>query len=243
MKKIAVVLHGWPVPVNQSNKVCDILVVAGYKVVMPEYMKLSGDFSPNKVVEHIVKILEKNKPELVVGVSLGGLLVPYLAKKFPEAKLLIVASGYEFRPKMKWFEKAVKGIAKKGENRTVKILGKMPWWMWSKCYKVLQQVDRNDWKKIRKDVENFGKSIKLIKVQKQVQLAKFLEGCNNAALLRVLKNKTLVIAGQRDKLMPLDQSRMINILIEDCELVECDATHYRVLNEEVIEKIYNFIRL
>jgi esterase/lipase len=241
MNKIAVVLHGWPVPVNQSNKVYEILVGEGFEVIMPEYMKMNGDFSPNNVVKFIIKILGKRKPDLVVGVSLGGLLVPYVAKKYSEAKLLIVASGYEFRPKMKWFEKAIKGIAKKGETRTIKILGKMPWWMWSRSYKVLQQVDKNDWKSLRKDVENFGKSFKSIQIHKQVQLAKFLEGCNNAAMFRTLKNKTLVVSGKRDKLMPCEQSKMINVLVENCELLECDATHYRVLNEEAIEKIYNFI--
>lgn len=127
VKKTAVVIHGWPRPATLVENLGSFLEDRGYKVVIPDYLRKQKGFSLEGSLKIIKRELRGSQPDLIIGLSLGGIIAPHIAKYFPRARLVLVATGARFDPEVKWFRPGVKILISKSGKRIMEVIKNMSW--------------------------------------------------------------------------------------------------------------------
>lgn len=233
VKKTVVILHGWPQGMTQDHLLYRYFEKKGWKVVAPWLFGGQGKFGFREV-DKLVKI----KPDVIVGISLGGLLVPHLAVEYPEAKLVFVATSMG----IKSASQRMRNIIKLG-----RLVG--PW-----LYKIPQNYlvglyrKINSFKGVESQREDYEKDLREnlkcafgISLEKHIEIVDFVESINNIDLLKELKNQSLVIAGKGDVIMPLSAGEELSKLLINSRFLVAEGSHFNVLTECEIAEIERFL--
>lgn len=223
-------INGLASPIKKDYFLVNWLTKAGYEVVMVE--PLLGDTGEDL----------KRSPEAIFCWSMGGLIAPKIALKYPKARLVMMATGPRVSPK----ETLVKLLYRVVETDWgLKVLNaglKLPKKLLMDGYEQLNKVPDLSVRELYR--KQMADNIELFRnlSQKQINdLVKFLKTADTTNLLKQIKNKTLIFCGKKDKLMPLEDSLEINKLILGSELVVTEGGHYNVVSEKELPIIEKFL--
>ena len=94
MSKIALVLHGWPQTKLNQYFLVKFLEDKDYEVVIPNLYLIEESWDIGEISDEISDEIKGRCPDLIVGISMGGLILPHIAKRCPKSKLIFIASGH-----------------------------------------------------------------------------------------------------------------------------------------------------
>jgi pimeloyl-[acyl-carrier protein] methyl ester esterase len=226
--KRAVIINGVAAPVTSEHFLVNWLQNNGFKVQTIEPM-LGEDI--DKI--HI-------EPEVIIGWSLGGLLAPKLAEKYPKAKLILISTGPKLGPKDK-MAKTMFDVVKQGWGIKILYLGlRLPKkWLTISYKRINRMSDENGGVgKLLLENVDFFRGLSEERIRGVIQT---LKETDNRQLLPRLKNKTLIFGGEDDKLMPIDLAKEMNKLIKNSRLVVTKGGHFNVITEYNLEVIGSFL--
>lgn len=233
VKKLAVLLHGYPAEENQSTPIGLLLRKMDYELIIPRYMVSEEEFSVEWIKKEIKRLAKNKKPDVLVGISLGGLVLPYLVSDYPEAKLIFLATGTRFKPKLKFAEKAVKMAIYKPVERAVEVMTRIPdSWLKMVYDQVHKAKTKHEKELCDKDKAAIIKAVRTIKPHKHRELARFILNTNTTELLKSILNDSLILSGSDDVLMPPDVSMELAKGLKNSTFKEVKAEHFMVLNQE-----------
>ncbi len=227
--KTALLMHGFPSPPPDDCALFSCL--KEYDLVSPPMFPPSLRFTLENMEKYVLDKLAGRKPDVIFGISMGGILAPYIAKRFPRSRLVLIATAPTFKPAGRmsagfWLvrhgflfipyqvcrldEKDLKSVV----VRTSPLFGTKV----SKEYD--SEVDRNLC------------HIKKFSYRKLDELVRFISTADSSSCLRSLPNRSLILAGKRDVLMPVPQASKLKYLLKNSEIRFYDSEHFDILTEE-----------
>ncbi len=243
MQKIAVILHGWPQGDIGNHFLTKFLINKDYKVIAPNMFSLGSMFSSENISKYLIKELNGKYPNLIIGMSLGGLVIPHLAKKYKKAKLIFIASSARFETKFMPLRIALKLIQNKLFFNYVSFLINLPDSIFTKIYTFFNPFkgDEKERETYNDDTLRNIKAIKNISMEKEQELLNFILIQNNKSVLKTLTNKSLIINGKEDMLMTSDGGTELYGLLRNSKLVVNNGSHFNVLEKLDLSTIEDFI--
>ena len=231
MKKTVVMINGLSAPIKDNYFLLKWLENLGYVVTRVEPMMLD---SLNKI---------DFEPNVIFGWSMGGLLAPDLALKLPKAKLILVGTGVKINPSEKTASALFEMI---GKEWGLKLLGvglNLPNKVLLNGYEQLNKIPEPKYEEAyRRQMEENIELFKKLPEDQLQNLIEFLREVDNENKLKLIKNKTLIFCGKRDKLMPVEEAQKIANLIKNSTLVLTNGGHYNVIGEEELPIIEKFLK-
>lgn len=113
MDKTALIIHGYPQPIAKGHLLYDFFEQNNWEVIAPYLFTDKFIFTPENIQKYLEDELKDRKPDVIVGVSLGGLIAPLIAQNYPDSKLILIATGSYFKPKSKIIGFFYKAMANK----------------------------------------------------------------------------------------------------------------------------------
>ena len=240
--KTVVIFHGFPKLLTKNKStVFNYFLSNNYRVIMPNLLSTKLKFNINEILKYILFELNGKEPDVIVGISLGGLLAPNLATIFPESKLILIGTGHRFKTKIPLYNRLVHIEARDERLLLVKLLRLTPRWLFRFVYNYLNKSDdlSNRTNYIRADEvydDAFRLSSKKIK-----EILEFISKINNIELLQRLSNKTIIFAGKNDSIMPVQLSDKINSLMKNSTLIILNKIHYDICAQVDYHQLNEFI--
>ncbi|HLE48930.1 MAG TPA: alpha/beta fold hydrolase [Patescibacteria group bacterium] len=243
MAKTALILHGWPQTELNQHFLIKFLKKEGYDVLTPSLYFNLKDLNIKNSTNVIINGLEGKKPDLIIGISMGGLILPRVAVKYPNAKLIFIASGVHFKPnlllanlgimvfRVKLFRKVLIRI---GDNIPIEILEKL--------YRIFNPYTGD------KDREIYEEDLKLNLIEmkkhpfeKHLALLDLIENIDNREILPNIKNRSLIFNGKNDLLMPRKGGEHLRELLENSKFIVNEGGHFCVFNKKDLSTIKEFL--
>lgn len=232
------ILHGWRSSSNSWISVQKILAIKGFKIIIPDFPGFGNSETPKNpwsvddYIEWLKDFIEETKintPVFLLGHSFGGRVAIKFSVKYPEtikSQILLASAGIkpELNSKQRIFSRMAKVgnfIFSKKPLRSFKNQGE------NIFYYVIRQTD---YLKVNKTMRETMKKI----------LAEDLSG-----FLIKIKQKTLIIWGKKDKLVPVMYAYMMKEKILNSKLIILpDSGHSPHLDntEKLAEIITDFLR-
>lgn len=234
-------LHGWPQAIGEDHSLVKLLKKRNYVVFTPFLLEMKPELNIKNTLSRIEDELAGKKPDLIIGMSMSGFLIPYIAKKYPEAGVVLIATAARFRSKSKFFGGLVFLIGSGfwGEGIVYMLLRTAPtfmrWW-----YKQLTSNGKSG-KYLQSDIDKSVKELALINPRKHYEAARMIWWMDNREIWQSLANRTLVLSGHEDIIMPEEAGRELAGLIKNCSFMVTHASHYNVLNRETYPVIDKFL--
>jgi len=243
--KTVLLIHGCPEPIRQNSPLYKYFADRGYNVVAPylftEDLRLTGEDLKEFLEEKIGKEISS---DVIVGVSVGGLIASQLAVHYHDAKLVMVASGPYVKTKVKILNKLLLA----GKPIFLSLLFKAgsfaPTWFYSLIYKTLNcpKLTEKENLKLKSHIREIRSSFKSISVGSGKEVLRYIVRTDNSQLLRSLKNKTIIFSSESDIMMPIFLSAELNELIKNSKLiVNKNRLHYDVFNEDNFKDLDDFL--
>jgi pimeloyl-ACP methyl ester carboxylesterase len=240
--KTALVIHGWPTPVTPDHKLYKFLKDQGFQVIAPYLFRKKKSFSPEDTVRMINKKLGRIKPDVIIGESMGGLIVPYVVKKYPRARLVFVATGPYMDPGSKQLRYAIRLLAGEYGEMLAAWYQRLPPQILSYFYnwdfpagggKVAESYSFE----IQRNLKN------LLEMKPKVisDVARWILVADSTRELRRIQNETLIISSVDDMAMPISLGRKLNKLLVNSKLIQTHGGHSHVLNKNTFRAMSYFI--
>lgn len=242
-KKTALVLHGWP-----QHKIPNYFLVRhlenkGYSVLVPDLFDQKTDFQITNLKNVVKDCLNSLKPDVIIGISLGGVVLPYIATDFGNSKLIFISTGTKFRPKPKLFNIFIR----LSKHRSLQILSgwilKLPVSFISLLYRTADPFigPEESRKKYLEDMTTNIRFIKGIPVSKELQIVNFAIKTENSEILKSIDNQSLIFAGEHDLLMPKEEGERLHKLLKNSYLVVNDGEHFDVITDKDLSTVDKFL--
>lgn len=243
MGKCVLILHGFPQPINKSHVGYKYFQERDYDIVKPDLFDEKFDYANGGFVKSIKKELGYRKPDVIAAYSFGGLLAPYIAKEYPNAKLVLIATGPYLNIKPGLFRSVFYLARNKLILRLLNLYKYLPKNIQTFLYQKIMPYrgKKSDYQVYREDMNDNIKSLVKIPFSKQVDMLNFLNKTDNSDLLKKLTNKTLIFGGTSDILMPKELSEKLHKLIKDSILKVNKGEHFDVFTVSVYEDLDNFL--
>lgn len=239
--KTALVIHGFPQRFEEDHILFRCLNSRGYTIVAPYLLTGQVELDKEAILGHLLSELGENEPDLIVGISMGGLLAPYITEKFPETKMLLIASGCKFAPKAK----VLRSILSKKYLLGVcwRLLKFIPYCVKRFVYKRINPFSPTSVKKTDydKDLEINLKYIDAITSSVMQGLSKLILEIDNTSVLSRITNSCLILSGKEDVLMPLQEAELVHQYVSGSRLVVVQAGHFDVITQGSMQYIDQFI--
>lgn len=243
MEKIALILHGWP-----QNRVGNYFLVnffkdKGYRVLTPDLFDSEFIFSPEEIFKRIKKDFDGGTLDVIVGISLGGLITPHIARKSPNSKLIFIASGPYLKAKPFFFNFVLKLLKYKFFIYIGKLILKLPDRFLAIFYKMGSPFSgsEEERKAYEEDMYTNIKFIKNIPIDEEIKIMKFATTTDNTELLKTLGNRTLIFNGEKDLMMPAERGEMVHKLLRNSKLIINDGEHFDVFTSNDLPEIDTFL--
>lgn len=243
MKKYALIVHGWPQTVTKSHPLIPILKQKGYEIIAPNMFELKKiDF--DTTISLLKKSIKSKNVKVMVGISMGGLLLPHLLQDKSDCKGVFIASSIKFYPDMnltRWLIKYKLINYIPDPSLFFKIIPKS---ILNLIWSVISPFKGNSVEKKEYETDrdtNFSVMAKLSKNKCQ-QIFDLVVSIDNSQLIKKLKNPILFVSGRNDSLMPYQHIADIQSELKNSRLFLTNNTgHFGVLNRESLQKISEFI--
>lgn len=208
---------------------------------MPDLLSEEYVFSADEVIKNVRYALKGERPDVVVGISMGGLLAPHLAKQFSESKLILIGTGPYFKTKIPIYNFLAHLEAHDEKLLLIRLLRLTPRWLFRFVYKFFNRsntLTNLDYQS-RAD-ENYN-GVFRVPTNKIKEVLKFVTETNNSKLLQQISNKTIIFAGGSDSMMPAQLSGEMNSLIKNSKLIISNRLHYDVFTKADYHYLNEFL--
>ncbi|MBN1169113.1 hypothetical protein JXA63_04450 [Candidatus Woesebacteria bacterium] len=242
--KNALVLHGWPQYDISDHFLCNYLRKSGYKVFPPNLFSEDFLLTVENILEEVETQMVKEKPDLIIGISMGGLIVPYFAEKYPVSKLVFISSGPKLEARSKGFNLMISVANLLLRVKMFSFLIKLPDFIFKFFYKLSNPFNGNEDDRglYEEDAEENISYIKSISLSKEREILNFVLGIDNTDLLVNLENETLIFSGEKDLLMTKGNGVKLHKLLRNSELVVNSGGHFNSFTEKDLLKFDRFIK-
>jgi pimeloyl-ACP methyl ester carboxylesterase len=246
IKKTALILHGWPQPVEQGSLNYQYLTYfqnKGYDVVAPKLFTKDFVLKEPDAKNYVEKLLNGKKPDVIVGISLGGLLAPVIAKDYPDAKLIFIATD----PKMQPEAPGIKIIFDLAKNinflRMLNLLRFMPSRVLFSFYEFINPFSGSETGReiYVKDMKLNFKYMLAIPVDEEEEIINFVSNSDNTELLKTMKNKALIFSGKNDLMMPANPKNNLHSLLINSQEIISDGGHFNVIADKNFQDFDKFL--
>ncbi len=242
--KTVVLIHGFPEPIYEDTPLFSYFTERGYSVIAPYLFSSEFKLSQRDVEKYIERKLHGRKPDVIVGVSMGGLLAPALARDFPSAKLILIGTGPFVKPSVGSLNFLLKIGKSHFFDAVYKIIESTPTPVYSFLYRLFNHPKMTLAQKAELEqhiLENWS-CVKNVSETEDREVVEFLTSVDNTTLLHSLQNKCLIFAADGDSLMPLVLARRLNLLIKNSRLVVTKGTiHYTVFSKNNYKDLDEFL--
>jgi pimeloyl-ACP methyl ester carboxylesterase len=244
MTKVALVLHGWPESRTEDSFYYKYFKDRGYDVLAPNLFDGSFTFDIHNVGSRIKKQLRSRKIDVIVGISMGGLILPYIAKDHPGAKLIFIASGAHLKSKSGFFNLAFTLLRKQYILKSIAWILLLPDSVLKFFYQLANPFTGSgrDLLAYEKDMLHNIKTIKGIPVEKETEIINFVSKVDNTDLLRGIKNASLIYNGRKDLLMPAERGEELHQLLKNSQLIINGGEHFDVFTEKNLKDWDGFLK-
>jgi pimeloyl-ACP methyl ester carboxylesterase len=241
--KTILVLHGWPQYRLEGYFLSGHLRAKGFRVIYPDLFDQRFEFTLPNLMHKIREMLDGEKPEAIVGISLGGLVAPYIASQFPDAKLIFVASAANMRSKSKVFNMIFSFAQNPIFMSLPKYILNLPNSQFEKIYKLVNPFkgDESGREEYERDTKANVEFIKSISVKKEMEIVNLVKSVDNRLLLKGMKNKTLIFSGEGDLMMPKEKGEELHRLLVNSELIVNKGEHFNVFGPKDLETVESFL--
>ncbi len=239
--KTCLIIHGFPQELHEDHPVYLFFKQKGYRIFAPKLFSGKSDFNLPNTLEIINKSI-KTKPDIILGFSLGGILLPYVAEKYPDARLIFIATASRLNPR-----RGIRHIANLMRTPLIyPLLGAMkimPYSVYFSLYNLFVPCGKDDDKTwYMKDKRYNYEAMRAFKARKVMQIIDFLCRTDNTALLKKLKNKSLIVSGTNDLMMPLEEGKKLKGLLKNSTLITLDRSHFGLIDTESLSNINGWIK-
>ncbi len=242
--KIAVLIHGFPEPIYPETPLYSYFARKGYTVIAPYLFNPRFKLSQKEVNRYVESELSGKKPDVVVGVSMGGLLAPALAKEYPKAELILIGTGPYIKPQSTTMNLFVKVAKSSFFDKLHKLIELTPSPVYTFLYKVFNHppLSESEKEELAEHILKNWQCIKSVPESEDREVVDFLTTIDNSTLLHSLKNKTLIFAADGDSVMPLTLARKLNSLVKKSKLIINKGTiHYTVFGKDNYKDLDDFL--
>lgn len=245
-QKTVLILHGWPQPIEErsSNKIfLEYFKQYNYNIVAPKLFTNEFNLTVDDSKIYIKDKLNGVKPDVIVGIAFGGLVVPIIAQEYPQAKLVFIAST----PKMKPESKSLKIIVDLAKNKNYfQILDKIKFFPQKIFFNVYNFImllsgSSDDRDRYLSDMKINIDYILDIPLSEESEVVKFVTTTDNTEILKSLKNKTIIFSGKNDLLMPNDNENGFKKLLKNSILIETEGGHFGVFTKDNFQDLHAFL--
>ena len=91
--KTVLLIHGYPEPIYEDSYLYSFFKDRGYNIIAPYLFTSEFKLTKEETKKFIEDKLNNKTPDVIVGVSMGGLIAPQIASDYSKAKLVLVATG------------------------------------------------------------------------------------------------------------------------------------------------------
>lgn len=246
MQKTVLILHGWPQPIEPesvNNIYLEYFTNKNYKVIAPRLFTSDFKLNSEDSKKYIKEKLEGKSPDVIVGISMGGLLAPQIASDYPKSKMVLIASNPKMSPNGQGFKTVINLAKNKDYLKILNLFKFLPGKIIFNLYEIVNPFTGNDEDRQRY-VDDMKKNIKYmidIPIAEEAEIVKFVTETDNTELLKKLPNKTLIFSGKNDLIMSINQSNRFDDLLENSILVETQGSHFEVFTEENFKELDTFL--
>ena len=239
MQKTVLIIHGWPQPIGEDHRIHRYFREKGFWVCCPYLFKMEGEFSSDGVKKMLIGALEGKSPDVIVGVSIGGLLVPSVALDYPRAKLVFVSSGTRFSPK-NWFVKYGPRLCRIGMIKLVKSLDEK---LLLRVYRLINPNRIKTKDECQSDGELLSNMERVLELpdDRIREITDFISKTNNRKLLTKIENRAVIFSGDSDSIMPYRQGKKMNRLIKNSRFFVLKGKHHDLINNELLKILDDFL--
>lgn len=239
--KTVVLLQGFPEAfLSKKTLIHSYFEDNKYRIVLPD-LNSESLFDSEFVLSDVESKLDGKSPDVIVGVSMGGLLAPVLANRYPKSKLVLVATGPYFKTKISAYNLLVALEARDEKTILIRILRLIPRGLFRFAYKNFNRSSTiSDVEYAQRADENFD-GVMSIPVENIKLILKFVSKTNNTNVLGNLLNRTLIFAGKSDLLMPLALSRQLQSLLQNSQLIVNERNHHDVFTKSEFVHLDKFL--
>ena len=233
MNKVAILINGVSAPIRKHNFLSICLEELGYEVVAINLVNEKVKFD-SEVINDFVKEKVNNKQiDLIMGWSMGAMVAPMIAVNYPKARLILVAGGVGHLNKLKYL-KPILGVIKHGLY--------LPKEWLVNIYEKINPVGDGVKQKYRDQMNENIEFFRDIGTERMVEVFDFLAKVDNESFFRKIKNRTLVMSGRNDKLLPIAEGQKIANLVKGSRFVITDGGHYNVISRNELPIIKEFLK-
>jgi pimeloyl-ACP methyl ester carboxylesterase len=239
VQKTVLLIHGWPQPVEDNDLIWRYFTCKGYKVYCPYLFKTGRNFSLVETRKRLIECLEGKCPDVIVGISIGGLILPGLAKDYPEAKLIFIASGVCFSPDH-WLAKHGLKLCGRKIVKLVKMIDEK--WL-LRLYRFINPnrcwgsgVDQ-----AKEELEDNLKKVLELSEDRIVEVLNTIRKIDNAELLAKLDNKAVIFSGDKDTMMPVEQGEKLNLLMKNSRFFILGGRHHDLIGSRMLKILGDFL--
>lgn len=240
-QKVALILHGWPGPHTAGYSLRQLLINANYRLIIPNLFDTTPlPYTVDKMIANIYSSLGKQKPDLIIGISMGGLLLPHLAKNFPQAKLVFIASGAKLQP-IGLAKVLFSLLASPFGLPLIKLIYRLPSSLITWIYMHSRITQGGDRYKALADMQKNLSEVKKYPPDNHASLMQCLAKLDNTQLISALPNRSLIFAGNKDIFFPPEISSQLHQSLTDSQIIWTPRPHFCVFGKEELLKLKYFI--
>lgn len=240
-RRVALILHGWPGPNTAGFSLCQLLKSNGYQLIIPKLMAIpSLPYTMEKMVNIITTALNDRKPNIIIGISMGGLLLPHIAKDYSKAKLIFIASGTKLKPI---------GTANLYFTLLKSVIGRqlitfsycLPEKLIAQIYLLGRITQGGNKQEALLDLRENLNATKKYPPENHHSLINCLVKVDNTKLVSSLPNQTLIFAGTKDVFFPPEISNQLHPLLINRDVVWTARPHFCVFGKKELPHVEKFI--
>jgi esterase/lipase len=244
MQRVALILHGWPQTSMNEHVLVIYLKDKGFQVITPNLFDTGKEWTQTKVYLKIKKDIGSLIPEVIVGISMGGLLLPKLTKNYKDAKLVFIASAPRFKPNFRLMKLMSYLLERHIVKKTISFLyEKLSDLQLANIYRKVNPFTGNasNKKLYEEDLRLNITAIKKYPFSKHLEILKTMSKVDNTELLSDIKNSSIIFGGSGDSLMPLSEVRKLKSLIKGSKLLVTHGSHFNVFSKRNFKQLEKFL--
>jgi pimeloyl-ACP methyl ester carboxylesterase len=195
------------------------------------------------VLSEVNKEIKGQAVEIAIGISLGGFILPQIAKKYSKAKLIFVVTGPYLKTKSKLFRLVLRFSKNKFTIVVMSLVLLLPDRVLGFFYKIVNPF-KGSRKKDREYEESVFNDIKFarkITAEKELEIIEFMRKVDNSQLLKEIDNPALIICGKKDMLMPVKRGEELHRLLRNSQLILSEGGHFDAFTEINLKDLDTFV--
>lgn len=243
--KTVLLIHGYPEPIYKDHPLYKYFVDRDYTIVDPYLFSPEFRLTKSETKKYLEEKLSGRKPDVIVGVSMGGLIAPLIAEDYPAAKLVLVATGPYVRTTIGSLNSLLRWGSTPALDAFYGVIKLIPTWVYSIIYRSFNHSSLSSINKAKltQHIKENWACVTSIPLQEDREVADLLSSVDNTELLKRLNNKTIIFAAENDLMMPYALSLKLKELIKDSSLINTGKRiHFNIFDESNYASLDNFLK-